>query len=87
MQTQPQATRTTEQHDALQCAQQNIHTIEELYLQRITGPHSDLKRPVPTITQCHSTHMTTHTTTQITCTLDAAAASQATACIPVRASL
>jgi len=70
-----------------QCAQQNLHKIEELYLQRVAGLHSDLTRPVLTITQCQSTHKMTHTATQITYTLDAATASQATACIPVRASL
>jgi len=70
-----------------QCAQQNLHKIEKLYLQRVTDAHSDLTRPVLTITQCYSTHMMTHTATQITETLDAATTSQATVCIPVRASL
>ena len=60
------------------CAHQILHKIEKLYLQPVTGHHSDLKRRVLTITQCQSTHMMTHTTTQITSTLDAATASQAT---------
>ena len=44
-----------------QCAQQNLHKIEKLYLHRATDAHSDLTRPVLIITQCYSTHMMTHT--------------------------